>query len=216
MFSNSQSDFLSFFDVSVKAALDDSCPKKSKRRLGFPYYYFSHSIHLANKLRTLRRKKFSILSYMTRLESDFITSVVLDKEVLFQNFSLSCAFKFLKHFKKSPINANNLHWGRKQAVCDVSISDFFNENFASVFRKPVSDYTVSTVSPDSDIKLSEVDVSPSVHIYNPLKIPALLTVFLLLFINFVRSYFLLLVFFFTLSTLASGLLPGNVLLLLQF
>ena len=80
----------------------------------------------------------------------------------------------------------------------------------------MSDYTVSTVSPDSDIKLSEVDVSPSVHNYNPLKIPALLTVFLLLFINFVRSYFLLLVFFFTLSTLASGLLPGNVLLLLQF
>ena len=134
LFSNSQSDFLSFFDVSVKAALDDSCPKKSKRRLGFPYYYFSHSIHLANKLRTLRRKKFSILSYMTRLESDFITSVVLDKEVLFQNFSLSCAFKFLNQFKKSPINANNLHWGRKQAVCDVSISDFFNKNYASVFR----------------------------------------------------------------------------------
>ena len=132
LFSNSQSDFLSFFDVSVKAALDDSCPKKSKRRLGFPYYYFSHSIHLANKLRTLRRKKFSILSCMTRLESDFITSVVLDKEVLFQN--LSCAFKFLNQFKKSPINANNLHWGRKQAVCDVSISDFFNKNYASVFR----------------------------------------------------------------------------------
>ena len=37
LYSNSQSNFLSTFDVSIKAALDDSCPKKSKRRLDFPY-----------------------------------------------------------------------------------------------------------------------------------------------------------------------------------
>ena len=29
LFSNSQKDFLSIFDVSIKAALNDSCPKKS-------------------------------------------------------------------------------------------------------------------------------------------------------------------------------------------
>ena len=58
----------------------------------------------------------------------------------------------------------------------------------------------------------------SVQVCSKLETPALLTVFLLLFINVVRRYFLLLlVFFFTLlSTLASGLLHGNVLLLLQF
>ena len=101
---------------------------------------------------------------MTRFASDFTNSVVLDEDLLFQNFSPSspsCAFKFLKQFKKSPIIPNNLHWGRKQAVCGESISELFNEYFASVFRKPVSDYTVLTVFPDSDIKLSEVDVSPS-------------------------------------------------------
>ena len=79
---------------------------------------------------------------MTRLESDFTNSVVLDKEVLFQNFSPfspSCVFKFLKQFEKPPIIPHNLPWGRKQAVCDESISEFFNEYFASVFRKPVSD-----------------------------------------------------------------------------
>ena len=53
LYSNSQSDFLSNFDVSIKATLDDSCPKESKRRLDFPYDYSSHSVHLANKLRTL-------------------------------------------------------------------------------------------------------------------------------------------------------------------
>ena len=102
---------------------------------------------------------------MTRLDIDFTNSVVLDKEFLFQNFSPfspSCAFNFLKQFKKSLILPNNLHWGRKQVVCDESISELFNEYFASVFRKPVSDYTVPTVSPDSDIKISEVDVYPSV------------------------------------------------------
>ena len=94
-----------------------------------------------------------------------LNSVVLDRELLFQNFSPSCpscAFKFLKQFKKSPIIPNNLHWGRKQDVCDESISELFNEFLASVFRKTVSDYTVPNVSPDSDIKLSEVDVCPSV------------------------------------------------------
>ena len=58
----------------------------------------------------------------------------------------------------------------------------------------------------------------SVNVYNPLKTPAHSTVFLLLFITVLRRYFLLLlVFFFStlLSTLASGLLPGNVVLLFQ-
>ena len=59
LYLNSQCDFLSIFDVSIKATLDDSCPKKSKRRLDFPYYYSSHSILLANKPRALRRKKNS-------------------------------------------------------------------------------------------------------------------------------------------------------------
>ena len=61
-YSNPQNDFLSFFDISIKAALDDSCHKKSKRRLNFPYYYSSRSTQLANKLRTLRRKQNSHLS----------------------------------------------------------------------------------------------------------------------------------------------------------
>ena len=102
---------------------------------------------------------------MTRLESDFTNSVVSDKKLPFQNFSLSspsCVFKLLKQFKNSPIISNNLHGGRKQAVCDGFISELFSEYFASVCRKPVSDYTVPTVSLDSDSKLSEVDVSPSV------------------------------------------------------
>ena len=59
-YSNPQSDFLSFFDISIKAALDDSCPKKSKRRFNFPYYYSSRSTQIANKLRTQRRKKIHI------------------------------------------------------------------------------------------------------------------------------------------------------------
>ena len=57
LYSNSQSDLLSTFDVSIEAALDDSCAKKSKRRLDFPNEYSSQSIRLAKKLRTLRRKK---------------------------------------------------------------------------------------------------------------------------------------------------------------
>ena len=35
LYSNSQSDLLSTFDVSIEAALDDSCAKKSNRRLIF-------------------------------------------------------------------------------------------------------------------------------------------------------------------------------------
>ena len=62
LYSNSQSDFLSTFDVSIKAALDDSYSKKCKRRLDFPYYFSAHYIHLASKLRTLRRNYVSNLS----------------------------------------------------------------------------------------------------------------------------------------------------------
>ena len=150
------------------------------------------------------------------LESDFINLVVLDKELLFQNSSSSCAFEFSKQFKKFTIIPNNRLWGSKQAICDESIGEIFNEYFPSVFRKPLSDYSVPTVSPASDVKLSEVDVSPSVvnSCFQSVKnntctvdcIPA-----------FIYNFPPLLVFFFTLlSTIASGLLPGNVLLLPRF
>ena len=195
LYSNSQSDFLSTFDVSIIAALDDSCPKKSKRRLDFPYYYSSYSIRLANKLGTLRRTYVSNLSYMTRLESDFT-----NLRVAFSKFLSFLSFLCLKQFKKSPIIPNNLLEGSKQAICDESINELFNESFASVFRKPVSDYIVPTVSPDSDIKLSEIDMFPSVVSSGLQSVtsPVLLTVFLLFLINAVRRYFpLLLVFVFT-------------------
>ena len=87
------------------------------------------------------------------------------KSCFFRNFlfpSLIVLFYSSKQFKKSPSIPNNLHWGSKQAICDECIRELFNENFASVFRKPVSYYIVPIVSRDSDIKLSEVDVPPSV------------------------------------------------------
>ena len=83
LYSNSQIDFLSTFDVSIKAALDDSCPKRSKRRLDFFLISIFLNLQSANKLRTLRRNYVLNLSYMTRLESDFTNSVALDKELLF-------------------------------------------------------------------------------------------------------------------------------------
>ena len=138
---------------------------------------------------------------MNRLESDFTISVVLDKELLFQNFSPSSpssVFKLLKQFKKSPIIPNNLHWGRKQAVCDGFISKIFSEYFASVSGSLCLTilYLLLLLILISNYRKSTCLRRLSVHVYNSLKTPALLTVFLLLFINVVRRYFLLLLIFF--------------------
>ena len=66
----------------------------------------------------------------------------------------------------------------------------------------MSNYTVPAVSPDCEINLSEVVClyRLSVHVNNPLKTLALLTVFLLLFTNVVLSPLVSFLFLFIINT----------------
>ena len=46
--------FLNHFTSHILSCLPLYCSKKSKRRMDFPSYYSSHSIHVCNKIRTVK------------------------------------------------------------------------------------------------------------------------------------------------------------------
>ena len=69
---------------------------------------------------------------------------------------------FLNQFKSTQPVPTKLFWGRKQVESDVLISETFNQYFASVYQVSESSPSAGGSLADSEIKLSEVDVSPSI------------------------------------------------------
>ena len=103
--------------------------------------------------------------YLSQLENDFSNSVELDKTLLIQRFSPNSSrhvFMFLNQFKSTQPVPTKLFWGRKQVESDVLISETFNQYFASVYQVSESSPSAGGSLADSEIKLSEVDVSPSI------------------------------------------------------
>ena len=103
--------------------------------------------------------------YLSKLENDFSNSVELDKTLLIQRFSPNSskhAFMFLNQFKSTQPVPTKPFWERKQVESDVLISETFNQYFASVYQVSESSPSAGGSLADSVIKLSEVDVSPSI------------------------------------------------------
>ena len=163
--SNCHNEFIDKFNETVCQALDSSCRKITTRRKDFPFYFSSHSIHIANKLRTPNNLNCFNRQYLSQLENDFSNSVELDKTLLIQRFSPNSskhAFMFLDQFKSTQPVPTKLFWGRKQVESDVLISETFNQYFASVYQLSENSPSAGGGLADSEIKLSEVDVSPSI------------------------------------------------------
>ena len=103
--------------------------------------------------------------YPSQLENDFSNSVELDKTLLIQRFSPNSsrhAFMFLNQFKSTQPFPTKIFWGRKHVESDVLISETFNQYFASVYQLSENSPSAGGSLADFEIKLSEVDVSPSI------------------------------------------------------
>ena len=103
--SNCHNEFIDKFNETVYQALDSSCRKiTSSRRKDFSFYFSSHSIQIANKLRNMNNSNCFNPQYLSQLENEFSNLVELDKTLLIQRFlpnSSKHAFMFLTQFKST-------------------------------------------------------------------------------------------------------------------
>ena len=136
LYINHATSFLPIFEDGILSALASSCAKKTRRRQEFPYYYSSHSIHLANKIRTLKRSSGYSESHLLSLELSFAESVELDEHLLIQNFACrnaSAAFKFVRQFKGRVPLPTSVRLDDVVAGSEIECVNLFNVFFASVF-----------------------------------------------------------------------------------
>ena len=82
-----------------------------------PVYYSSHSMHLLNKLESLKKERsrgdFVYQDCVNKRESEFMESVELDKISLLSNIdncSIADSFKLLKLFSGSILISSSIFW----------------------------------------------------------------------------------------------------------
>ena len=104
-------DYVAFWYQVLMNAINESCHRKTNRRLEFPYFYSSHSIHMIIKLRTAAKNNYEP-TYQKKLKDDIQNSIELDKTILIDSLSPNSTrpcFKYLRSF--SPYHLpNEMHW----------------------------------------------------------------------------------------------------------
>ena len=128
------------------------------------FYYSSHSIHLLNKLESLKKKRSRgdtvYQDCVNKRESEFLESVELDKISLLTNLdncSIADSFKILKLLSSPTPIPSSINWEKTCASNDLAKANLSYHYFASVFIPSCIRENDSIVL--AEIKLSDVKLS---------------------------------------------------------
>ena len=149
-FANLQnSSYYELWSHSFYSIIDACFPRKRKKRISFPYYFSSHSIHIHNKCQTLTRhaQKRCPLSYsdaykVVCLENELEESIELDRAVFIESFlsnqtNMVDCYKLIIALKPNSDVQSMMYFNDKPLTNDGEIADGFNEYFllsVSAFR----------------------------------------------------------------------------------
>ena len=139
MYSTALEEYFELWHRTIFDACVQSCSLKTSRRMQFPYYYSSYTIHLLNKLRTAVKNNYN-LEYISKLREDANQSIELDKTLLIDSFSphsTRTCFKYLRSFS-SNLLPNQMHWQNLSANSSKTIANLFNSFFCSIYGTSLS------------------------------------------------------------------------------
>ena len=128
-------DYVAFWYQALMNGINASCLRKTNRKLEFPHFYSSHSIHMIKKLGTAVKNNYEP-TYQTKLKDDIQNSIELDKTILIDSESPSSTrscFKYLRSFSLYHLS-NQMHWKHIKASTNNHIANLFNSYFSSVFQ----------------------------------------------------------------------------------
>ena len=155
------------------AMLQDSFSRNSKsrraKRVKHRFYYSSYSIHLLNKMESLKKKRSRgdtvYQDCVNKRESEFLESVELDKISLLTNLdncSIADSFKILKLLSSPNPIPSSITWEKTCASNDLAKANLFNHYFASVFSPSCireNDFIVLAEIKFPEVKLSLENIS---------------------------------------------------------
>ena len=157
-------DLLHCFYQSFYNACEKSIPRIAKRRLDAPSYMSSHSVHIENKLKTLR-KTIKRSEEIRNLEVELNLSLLKDKQNFIEGFFISTnndAYKVLRRLNQEQTFPEKIKYRGQNIMGSQQIAVSFNEHFSSVFIEDNFDIVVpKTAQPEiflDDITFNAKDV----------------------------------------------------------
>ena len=132
------------FYQSFYNAYEKSIPRITKRRLDAPSYMSSHSVHIENKLKNLRKtnKRLEEFRY---LEVELNLSLLKDTQNCFEGFCISTnndAYKLLRRLNQEQTFPEKMKYRGQDIMGSQQIAESFSEQFSSVFIEDSSDIVV--------------------------------------------------------------------------
>ena len=148
-------------------ALDLSLPRKRRKRVDSPYYYSSHTMHVANQKNTADRalqKAWSLPAVLKcrSLANELTCSIDADKACLLDSLSSGDTrqcFKFLQLLSNSSPIPAVMQWNHREASCNASIASLFNDYFCSVYKPAVTQRLGSATDTLTPICLDDLTIS---------------------------------------------------------
>ena len=156
-------DLLHCFYQNFYNACEKSIPRITKRWLDAPSYMSSHSVHIKNKLKTLR--KTNKRTEETRnLVVELNLFLLKDKQNFIEGFCISAnndEYKFLRRLNPEPTFPEKMKYRSQDIMSSQPIAETFNEYFSSIFIEDNFDIVPATAQPEiflDDITFSAKDV----------------------------------------------------------
>ena len=157
-------DLLHCFYQSFYNACGKSIPHITKRRLDAPTYMSSHSVHIENKLKTLRKTN-KRSEKIRKLEVELNLSLLKGKQNFIEGFCIPTnnnACKFLRKLNRELTFPEKMKYRGRDIKGSQQIAESFNEHFSPVFIEDNSDIVVpETFQPEiflDDITFNAKDV----------------------------------------------------------
>lgn len=158
--------FIHWFD-QLTHAITSSLPLKRSKRVQYPIYFSSHSIHLINKRSTLLRKlhrqsSVSNLVNLNRINSDLNNSIELDKVTFVDSFNLDSklhCYSIIRSLRSNSSFPNSMKFNSKSASNLRDITALFNDYFCSVFQPIESSVDFSSAPPPQSTSLPPICLS---------------------------------------------------------
>ena len=158
-----------WFHGMAKALAHSLTPKRTKR-INYPIYYSSHSLHLINQRGTFLSKTKTNLTWFLickfcRKKNEIAESIELDKATFLDTIiftDIRHCFKCLRSMKTSSVYPSVVEWNGYKAHSIVEKAKVFNNYFCSVFE-PATRITIvlsnnpSIILSDSLVAVFEVE-----------------------------------------------------------
>ena len=126
-----------------------SKPRVNKLRFETPLYMSSHSVHIENKLKTLRKTN-ERSEKMRNLQVELNISLLHYKQKFFEGFRICTtndACKFVRKLNKEQTFSNKMKYRGQDIKGSQQFVECFNEHFSSVVIEDNSDAVVPETAP---------------------------------------------------------------------